>query len=131
MTGVRHFRNIFFTLAAFLWLPASAHCELETIPGFEFLRCSIDASILQGSDDCAGKGCCAVEKSQYLAGEFQVTLPAPDLLPMLPASIANVADTLPAEVSIGIFTAAPPQSLHTWQFVARTALAPRAPSLAL
>lgn len=128
MTGVRHFRNIIFALAAFMWLPASAHCHLETIPGLEFLRCADDGQNAKGT--CDGSGCCAVEKSQYQSEQNYFTFSTPDFLPALHPSLIQVENSLPAEVSVGILTAAPPQLVKTWHFVSRTALPARAPSLA-
>lgn len=128
MNSVRCFRNIIFALAAFLWLPASAHCQLETIPGLAFLRCSADTQ--SSHDPCKDGGCCAVEKSPYQNASLRVTLPMLDLLPMLCAPLLKVTNTLPAEVSVGILTAAPPELLATWHFVSRTALPARAPSFA-
>ena len=126
--SVRYFRNIFFALAAFLWLPVSAHCQLETVPGLEFLRCASDTQTAQGH--CNDSGCCSAEKSQYKTEQARATLPSPDLLPISSAPLLPLVNTLPAEVSVGILTAAPPQLLKTWQFASRTALPVRAPSIA-
>ena len=131
MSGVRYFRNIFFALAAFLWLPVSAHCQLESVPGLEFLRCAVDIQSARGSStDCGDSGCCAVEKSQYKAEQLRLTLPPPDLLPVSFVPVVCVENSLPAEVSVGVLTAAPPQLRKTWQFASRTALPVRAPSIA-
>jgi len=128
MTGVRYFRNIIFALAAFLWLPVSAHCQLESVPGLEFLRCASDRPNAQGH--CNDSGCCSVEKSQYKAEQVRLTLPSPDLLPALAAPIVPLINTLPPEVSVGVLTAAPPELPTTWHFLSRTALPARAPSIA-
>jgi len=126
---VRRFQSIVFVLAALLWLPVSAHCQLEAIPGFEFLRCSVStADTHQSAKDCSD--CCALEKSQYKTEHFRLTIPTPDFLPVFSAPELPVSTALPVEVSLGILTAAPPQWLKTWQFVSRTALPIRAPSLA-
>lgn len=131
MTGVRRFRHILFALAAFLWLPVAAHCQLESIPGLEFLRCPTGAQSSPGtSGHCGDTGCCTAEKSQYKTEQFRVTLPAPDLLPASSVSVFEVADTLPEEVRLGILTAAPPDLPTSWQFAFRTALPVRAPSIA-
>jgi len=126
---VRHFRNILFALAALLWLPASAHCQLESLPGFEFFQCSIAGqTACHQSQDCGDCGCFAVEQSQYKSETQSFTLPSPDLqlvasLPLLPELSA-----WSAEVSRSILTAAPPPLLKTWQFASRSALPVRAPS---
>lgn len=128
---MRYFRNMFFALAAFLWLPASAHCELASVSGLAFLACSSDANYLDkpcsDSDKC---GCFAAEKSQYNAGQLRVTIPLPDFLIGSFVPLRDAVNSLPAEVSLGILTAAPPQLLKTWQFASRAALPVRAPSFA-
>jgi hypothetical protein len=128
MTGLRYFRNIFFALAAFLWLPAAAHCQLETVPGLKFLHCAADGQNAKGTcDDC---GCCAVEKSQYHSEQNHFTLSTPALLPALHPSLMLVENSLPTEVSVGVLTAAPPQLLQARHFISRTSLPVRAPSIA-
>jgi hypothetical protein len=128
---VRHFRSIFFALAAFLWLPVSAHCQLEAIPGLEFLQCDDDAKSEDGSrKDCRDAGCCAVEKAQYKSELHRVTLPSPVFLPVAFASVFDTPTILRAEVNLGIVTAAPPELPGSWQFFLRAALPVRAPSLA-
>ena len=128
---VRRFRNIYFALAAFLWLPAYAHCELETLPGLEFLHCSIDAKAPadanKGCNDC---GCCAVEKSQYRAISTSLNASASGLLPVFFAPLLESFQPLPAEVGAGFPTTAPPGLLPSRHFLSRTALPIRAPSLA-
>jgi hypothetical protein len=124
---------LFFALAAFLWLPVSAHCQLEALIGLEFLACETDSSCHgdpKSSSDTAD--CCSVEKSQYQqAAQLRVNLPSPHLLPvMFMALILPAANALPPEVCTGILTAAPPELLPGRHFLFRTALPVRAPSLA-
>jgi len=128
---VRRFRSIFFALAAFLWLPVSAHCQLENIPGLEFLQCDDDAKSENGSrKDCRDTGCCAVEKAQYKSELHRVTLPSPVLLPVALTPGFDTVTILPAQVSVDILEAAPPHLPRPWQFSLRAALPVRAPSLA-
>lgn len=127
---MRYFRNNFFALAAFLWLPVSAHCQLESVPGLEFLRCVVDAQTPGDSTDCGDSGCCAVEKSPYKSTQARVTIPSPDLLPLLPVALADITDILSDEVSAAAFAAVPPELPKCWQFAFRTASPPRAPSFA-
>ncbi len=108
-----------------LWLPVTLHCQLESIPGLEFVRCSPDTS---RQSDCSDDGCCAVEKQQYKSELHRQTIPV--LLQMSSAPLLNVASTLPHDVGLGILTSAPPELLKTWQFAFRTASPPRAPSFA-
>ena len=130
MIGVRSLRNIWFALAALAWLSMSMHCQLETIPGLEFLACQTTAPASNPNSHCGDNGCCAAEKSQYKTEQLRLTLPTPDLLPMTLAPLLNPANSLPDEVSVGILTAAPPELPTTWQFCSRTALPVRAPSIA-
>jgi len=126
---VRRFKNIVFTLAALIWLPVSAHCQLESVPGLEFLRCSVEtADTHTPAKDCTG--CCAVEKSQYRTEHVRLTVPTPDLLPLSFTPTLPALASLPAESSVGILTAAPPELPPSRHFLFRTALSPRAPSLA-
>jgi hypothetical protein len=106
------------------------HCQLETIPGLEFLACQTTAPASKPDSHC-DTGCCAAEKSQYnKSAQLRVTLPSPELLSILSAPLLDLANALPDEVSIGILTAAPPGLTACWQFSFRTALPVRAPSLA-
>ena len=110
----------------------TSHCRLESVPGFEFLACLTESSCHgeQSSEKPADAGCCSVEKSHYKTEQLRVTLPHLELQPVDSASAINLASTLPAEVSIGVLTAAPPGLTKSWQFSSRTALPVRAPSLA-
>jgi len=129
--GVRYFRNTFFALAAFLWLPVSAHCQLETVPGLEFLACQSPSPATGNSNShCADSGCCSVERSEYTAEQAPFSQPSPDLLVVKSEPVLTLPNTLPAEVSVGILTASPPELPTTWQFASRTALPVRAPSIA-
>jgi hypothetical protein len=125
---VRHFRNIIFALAAFLWLPASAHCQLESVPGFEFLQCAADAPTSNGSTDCADSDCCAAEKAQYKSAQLRVKLPLPELLPELPVEFTFAAKLTLETLSVAGLVAARPELPHCWQFLFRTAAPPRSPS---
>jgi hypothetical protein len=129
---VRSLKNILFVLAAFAWLPMTSHCRLESVPGFESLACLTESNCHgeQSSEKPADAGCCSVEKSEYKTQQFRVTIPSPDLLPMSSVALLDLTNTLPAEVSIGILTAAPSGLTKSWQFSSRTALPVRAPSLA-
>ena len=106
------------------------HCQLESVPGLEFLACQTTAHAGKPDSHC-DTGCCASEKSQYTkSAQLRVTLPSPDLLPILSMPLLDLANALPDEVSVGILTAAPPGLTARWQFSFRTALPVRAPSLA-
>jgi len=128
---VRRFQNIVFALAAFLWLPVSAHCQLEIVTGFEFLDCPTEGDCHDNQN--SGRSdtrCCSVEKSEYKSNRPHLTLPSPDFVRIYSTIVLTAADNLPAEVGVGILTAAPPEFSKIWHFVSRTALPVRAPSIA-
>jgi len=126
-TSVRWFRNIWFALAALLWLPAFAHCQLESLTGLEFLQCAEAAPASPApAQDC--NDCCAVEKSHFRAEHHRLSVPLPDLLPVFfTVSLTPDAARRP-QGDLTDLTAAPPGLPQSWQFVSRTALPVRAPS---
>jgi len=126
---VRRFWNIVLVVAALLWLPASAHCQLEFIPGLQFLACASDGSASENeSSHCDEANCCSIERSQYRTEIFQVALItlAPSFSNLL---LADALKSLPVPVAGGILTAAPPELLQPRHFISRAALPVRAPSL--
>lgn len=127
--GVRTLRNIWFAMTALAWLSMTMHCQLESVPAFLFLACQPGAPESKTDQHC-DTGCCAAEKSQYKSAQLRVTHPSPELLPISFLPQLDLANALPAEVSVGILTAAPPELPTSWQFSSRTALPIRAPSLA-
>jgi hypothetical protein len=124
---MRHFRSILFALAAFLWLPASAHCQIESISGFEFLHCGCVEQ--EGPGDCVDCGCCTIEKSQYRASLLRLTVPAPELVALILTTAMLTDEAVSDECRTGDLTAAPPDLQPSRHFNFRTALPPRAPSL--
>ena len=127
--GVRRFKPIAFVLAAFLWLPLSVHCQLEAVPGLEFLRCAVEtADAPNPATDCSD--CCAAEKSQYRAEQVRLTIPTPILLPLFFPPPLLAVPSRPAKTSVSLRTAAPPENSPSRHFIFRPALPPRAPSFA-
>ena len=128
LLGVRRFRHILFVVAAMLWLPASAHCQLETIGGLELLRCASSNPSGPSQGHCEN-GCCAAEHSQYNGDHGRLSVSIPVFLQTSTAFSIDAPRALPDEVSLGVLTAAPPELPKAWQFSFRTALPVRAPSL--
>jgi len=114
-----------------LWLPVSVHCQLEQLPGLEFLSCCDheDTTAPHQDDDCEGDACAVVESGLYKIEERQATLPAPDLEAFDVAALLSAPDLTSAGAGYPVCGTAPPELLKSWQFSLRTALAPRAPSL--
>ncbi len=129
-SSVRRFTNLFFVLAAALWLPASAHCQLKSLPGFEFLACESGNDCCEvPKSKCDGSGCCTVEGSQYKTVSSRLTRTPCQLLISQAVSV-DVVQNLPAQGAVGILTTAPPELLQARHFLFRTALPVRAPSSA-
>lgn len=126
---VRMLRTMMVALLVLAWVPLTSHCELESVPGFEFLRCSSEVpATSEGGDPCKSGGCCSVEVAQYQSPRQQEVIPV-CVAAILPAEpFIDVEQSLPPEVSLGILTAAPPELPVSWQFLLRTALPVRAPS---
>lgn len=123
---VRWFRNIWFALAALLWLPAYAHCQLETLTGLEILQCTVAAPDSQApAKDC--DDCCAVEKSHYRADHSRLTIPTPELISPLQVLLLAPPQSELSQPTLDQ-TSAPPDLPQRWHFLARTALPVRAPS---
>ena len=117
---------------AAMWLPITAHCKLEAIPAFAaFFACSAhgDTSVPHQDKDCKQDGCASVESGKYRTQDHDAFVIAPEFAPIdLAESLVELA-ALPDEVSLGIFTTAPPDQQRNWNFSLRMALPARAPSL--
>lgn len=112
-----------------LWGLAAMHCQLEAVPGFDFLKscCFVD-SAPSSPKDCESDGCGAVEDGGYRAEEETASAPQPLLILAL---ISSVIETPLPELQVGSLVAShpPPELPRAWQFSYRTALPPRAPTL--
>lgn len=118
------------SLLALSWALLTSHCQVEAMPGFEFLRCAPDSHQSDESGDpCKDNGCCAIESAQYYAPRQYEVVPVivVGLAPL--DNFDAVERSLPKDISLGILTAAPPELPRSWQFSLRTALLPRAPSV--
>lgn len=130
---MRSLRAVIASLLVLVWVLATAHCNFETLPGFEFLKCesgehTSDAG--DSSDDtCKDRGCCSLEAAAYQVPQHQEIMPDLGAILLTPIEPLIVEKSLPREVSLGILTAAPPDLPVSWMFHHRTALPPRAPSV--
>jgi len=109
-----------------LWVPITMHCQLEKIPGLEFLHCSDDTS----SHDCKGDGCQTVESGGYKVENNQAAIFATLNAVVLLETFLPLEPPPPAVAPFTVTKAVPPELPTCWQFFFRTALPPRAPSLA-
>ena len=130
---MRYLKTIWVVGLAAMWLPITAHCKLEMIPAFAALfACSAhgDKSTSHQDKDCQEDGCATLESGEYRTQDHDRLIAAPDFMPVdVPESVGQLS-ALPDEVSLGIFTTAPPEQQQIWNFSLRMALPARAPSLA-
>lgn len=128
---VKWLRTIVVLTLAALWLPVSVHCQLEQLPGLEFLSCCNheDTTAPHQDDDCKGDACAVVESGLYKTEERQISLPAPDWMPVASYCALRPEACFCAEVRSSHQGTAPPELSRVWQFSFRTALLPRAPSV--
>jgi len=130
VAAVSKLTKVFAMLTLALWGLAAMHCTLEAVPGFDFLKscCFVD-SAPPSPKDCESDGCGAVEDGSYRPEEQTASAPQPLLtLALLSPVIAAPMPELHVQFSLASKT--PPELLKIWQFSYRTALPPRAPSIA-
>jgi hypothetical protein len=132
---VRTLRTWMVLLLALAWVPLMSHCRIEALTDLELFSCSTDEhhSTEDSGEPCGDDDtCCAVEFAKYQSPRQQEIVPvaAMAILPAADFCSASAPLPLPAEVCLGILTAAPPDLPVSWQFIYRAALPPRAPSVA-
>jgi hypothetical protein len=113
-----------------IWGLAAMHCKLEAVPGFDFLKsCCFADSAPSAPKDCDRDGCGAVEDGSYRSEEQTASAPQPLLVLAVFSSTIEIASP---ELEAHSFVASqpPPELSKVWQFSHRTALPPRAPSIA-
>ena len=116
-----------FLVLAFAWAPITWHCNLEVLPVLDFLACCAheEEAVPHQDSDCDEDGCSVVESGNYKTQEEQVFVAPPQVAVWL---VQQVATEPIDEISRSILATSPPEELHIWQFVLRTALPVRAPS---
>ena len=124
---MRSLRTILAVLLAVAWMPLTAHCAIENVTGFEFLRCAPDEAGGTPCSPCDSGSCCSWESVRYQLPEGQPAVAAP-VVAALPEALAAVTEASSPEAAAAVPTVAPPEPPTPWQFSLRTALPPRAPS---
>ena len=104
-----------------LWVPITAHCNLENVPGLEFLKCAADS---EAGKDCDGDACAQLETATYKISDTHSDFLPPALTSLSSLLLMEFPLAEPAAAVIEI----PPELSSGWQFAYRTALPPRAPS---
>lgn len=117
-----------------LWVPAMLHCRLELVSGLKLLSCcqhpDSESVPAHHEHDCDDDGCAALESGLYeqdKPAEAPAQPPSPRTALLRPWLVAHLARPWVPMTSPAWIPPAPPPP---WQFAHRTALPPRAPSLA-
>ncbi len=117
-------------LLAVLWLPATLHCGLETA-GLLLHEHGIESADTGCATACENDSCTLVEEGAFknATGVTKVSAPVLALCvtQLVLISAASAAVEPLSSVSPDT-TDSPPELARTWQFIARTALLPGAPS---
>ena len=129
----RVLRSIAALVLALIWLPATLHCGLEAA-GFldeaSATCCAHDEPSRAPSSDCTHGACGVVESGDYQPAHSFIKVVAP----LAVICFSSLIEITPEQTIVPAIIAAaevesPPEVRRTWQFVARAALSPRAPSL--
>jgi hypothetical protein len=129
MPCVRRPGGILVWVILLLWGLATWHCELEEVPGLQFLACCQHPGQAPHQDnDCEHDACYTVESGPYIGAGEPVSAPRPAVargyglwLPPANVSITLSPRSLPLT--------APPELARVWRFLVRAAGSPRAPSV--
>jgi hypothetical protein len=111
-----------------VWPVASMHCKLETLPGFDFLRCAVAEN---GAKDCKDDSCQSVEEAAFKAPDSQNVLPARLEIPDPFRILRLIEESSRERLSYSFLDRVPPELLTCWRFSLRAAQSPRAPSIAV
>jgi hypothetical protein len=127
---VRRAFSIVACLLAVLWLPATLHCGLEAA-GFldQHAHEETTASDSDCGDTCANDSCAAVEDGAYKRSSELISLPAPVLTACQTCAAPPPQKSNPPTSISPETTDSPPELARTWQFTARMAFQPGAPSI--
>lgn len=128
LTSVKSLRTLLTLLLVALWPLVTSHCDLEQLPGLEFLACADEGDATHAESDCDTDTCAAVESGFYKIEDARQVVPTPPLIPSAFLTAIMLEAAQPEESRSVIIDFAPPELPRVWQFSFRTALSPRAPS---
>ncbi len=118
-------------LMAFLWVAQAAHCQIGTIPGLDLLACASGGNAENEAHSCCGGTCKNIESREQKAEKMKrPAAPRPESLPWLATALAALRLSESDNDRSISFADVPPELPKCWQFSHRTALPPRAPSIA-
>ena len=125
---MRRLHIVLASTLVLLWVPITAHCNLETLPGLGFLNCCVhdEPKGCHGEEDCEADACAVVESGAYKVEDDSPIVPVPSLIAAFLLDECFIASELPEIAEVSALD--PPETLHTWRFTHRAALPPRASS---
>lgn len=117
-------------LLAVIWLPATMHCGLETA-GLLLHEHGLELADTGCAPACENDTCAVVEEGAFKNATHVVKVSAPVLALCVTqlVLVSGAAESVAPRSSVSPDTTdSPPELAGTWQFIARTALLPGAPS---
>ncbi len=117
-------------LLATLWLPATLHCQLESL-GLDTLFACADqpaGTAHTGGDTCSDDGCQSIESGQFATSKVRHDLATwPALATVCHFCLFEISAPEPAAEMLAIVQDTTLPLQRTWQFDRRAALPARAP----
>ena len=130
LSNVKWLHTVVAMVLLALWLSATMCCALERAGVPPFAQCCVDDTTDAAPQaPCTDKGCCQLERATYKIEQASVRLVALPVF-VLDALVTPLVDDQNSPSVLGVPVLVPPDLPVTWQFSFRTALPPRAPSIA-
>jgi hypothetical protein len=123
---LKHLKRILAMLLLVLWAPTTSHCMIESAGLLPAFLCCDEACGGEADQDA----CKALESAAYKVDERDSPVAMSVVLFLLPQVLSDLNDGVEPAPAPGFYPQGAPELAVTWQFSSRTALPPRAPSLA-
>jgi len=122
---VKRLLQIFTILLALAWLPIATHCSWEDLVAGDWFKCAPNTAE-RGSCSGDADSCTQLESATYKISDTHT-----DFLPLVFIAFSDfIVFEFPVDEQPITVITTPPEIPSSWQFSFRTALPPRAPSLA-
>jgi hypothetical protein len=128
---MRPFRLMIALLLATIWLPATLHCGLEAAGMLEHADacCHDEHAASKEPAHCGADNCGVVESGDYQPAHSLLKISAPVAVLDFSSLVEVLSPVvIEPEIVAPIEAESPLEIRRTWQFVARAAPSPRAPS---
>jgi hypothetical protein len=129
LPAVSRLLKITALLLATLWLPATVHCQLETLGLDALFACAGDDGVAHADGKgCTDDGCQTIESGQVAVTKSRIEVAAPALFAC--ASLFCLFEVSAPDVASEFVAPRQDETLplrRTWQFDRRAALPARAP----